>query len=87
MGNKKTITIDVKIIKDINGNDISLILVNDITQIKDLMKQGLKDKMSFLYFTSVAHDLKTPVNSLMGVNQNLQIRFKANTEILRLLDI
>lgn len=31
VGNKKSITIDVKMINDLNGNEISLILINDIT--------------------------------------------------------
>lgn len=33
-----------------------------------LEKEGYRDKMQYLYFASIAHDLKTPVNSILGAN-------------------
>lgn len=55
---------------------MALVKISDITLISKYEKQKNLDKMKALYFASIAHDLRTPINSIMGTNQILQIRWK-----------
>ena len=60
------IAIDIKTIDDIIGNPLSLIIISNITKVKKSEKITCKTKMQHLYFVSIAHDLKTPINSVLG---------------------
>jgi len=49
-----------------------VILFNDITESVDERRSNAEQKLQTIYFASVAHDLKTPVNSIYGANQQLK---------------
>jgi signal transduction histidine kinase len=50
---------------------LALILVTDVTNFKNITKQRIADKYKTLYFLSIAHDLRTPLNSIININKNL----------------
>ena len=50
---------------------MALILVTDITNLKNYTKQRIADKYKTLYFQSISHDLRTPLNSIININDNL----------------
>lgn len=47
---------------------MAMIIITDITKLKKYEKQKQIDKVKTVYFASVAHDLRTPINSIMGTN-------------------
>jgi signal transduction histidine kinase len=59
---------------DENLNEIALIIITDITALNSIEKQKQREKMKTLYFASIAHDLKTPINSISSANAILAIR-------------
>ena len=46
-------------------------LVSDVTKIRDYAKEKQKSQMMSIYFSQVAHDLKTPINTVLSVNSQL----------------
>lgn len=42
-----------------------IVVVSDVTKVKDLEKEGLRLRSQF--FSSVAHELKTPINSIIPI--------------------
>jgi K+-sensing histidine kinase KdpD len=54
--------------EDTSNNQLALIIIKDITKARKYEKQKQIDKMKTIYFCSVAHDLRTPINSIMGTN-------------------
>lgn len=71
ISNGKLIELEVKIIKYKNQPETALILITNITNVKKLEKQKQTNKFKTIYFASVAHDLRTPINSIMCINQTL----------------
>jgi signal transduction histidine kinase len=41
-------------------------MLSDISKIRKYEKQKQIDRIKTIYFASVAHDLRTPINSIMG---------------------
>ena len=39
-----------------------MVIISDITAIKQYQKTKQSEKMKTMYFSSIAHDLKTPIN-------------------------
>ena len=81
--NKKTISIKAKVLHQV-GNKIALVLFMDITKLKKFEKERQSSRFKTIYFTSMAHDLRTPINSVMGVNQVLypQLTDSSHKELL-----
>jgi len=50
------------------GDDTLVILLNDISEIRKREQLQAKEEMQSIFFASVAHDLKTPINSIYGAN-------------------
>jgi K+-sensing histidine kinase KdpD len=48
-----------------------LILLQDITKVRKFERAKWKDKFKKIYFASVAHDIKTPINNVIGVNESI----------------
>lgn len=57
-------------------NPLALVEIIDITLISKYESQKSMEKMKTLYFASIAHDLRTPINTIMGTNQILQIQYE-----------
>ena len=47
-----------------------MIIVNDITRIKDL--ESYSQKVRSLFFSSIAHELRTPLNSIIPMIDNVK---------------
>jgi K+-sensing histidine kinase KdpD len=41
---------------------MALVIISDITPLKKIEKNIQREKMKTLFFASIAHDLKTPIN-------------------------
>jgi signal transduction histidine kinase len=46
-------------------------MIKDISEIREREQAILSKKMQTLYFASVAHDLRTPLNSVLAFNSTL----------------
>lgn len=64
----------VNIYKDTKDMDLALITISDITKMKKYEKQKQIERIKTIYFASIAHDLRTPINSIMGTNHLLMLR-------------
>jgi len=51
-----------------------LVLMNDVSDIRKYEKLKQKKRFEVIYFASVAHDLRTPVNTCLQVNQQLKTK-------------
>lgn len=49
----------------------NLVLINDNTAIRLREKVMLQNDMQTIFFASVAHDLRTPLNSLLASHRTL----------------
>jgi K+-sensing histidine kinase KdpD len=68
MKNKRSIEIEVKLISYKNQPESALILITDTTKIREYEKNKQTDRFKSIYFASVAHDLRTPINAVVCVN-------------------
>lgn len=50
------------------GDLITVFIFIDFTTIRLKIKDSIAKDYRTLYYTSVAHDIKTPVNGIMGTN-------------------
>eukprot|EP00347_Sterkiella_histriomuscorum_P022073 403331778 len=71
LSNGKLIELEVKLIKYKDQPETALILITNITNVKKYEKSKQLNKFKTIYFASVAHDLRTPINSVMCINQLL----------------
>lgn len=71
VSSKKTIEMEVKLISYKNQPESALILITDITKVKEFEKRKQTDRFKTIYFASVAHDLRTPINAIMCINITL----------------
>jgi len=62
------------------------VLLNDISEVRREAQAEANEKMQTLYFASVAHDLKTPINSIYSANQQMSATAKPGPQqdILRM---
>jgi signal transduction histidine kinase len=66
--NKKVVDFKTNVFDDHIGNPFALFIITDITALRSFEKRSQVTKMKTIYFASIAHDLKTPINSIMGTN-------------------
>ena len=67
-----TVSIQVKrFVKLGKVTDEALVLIQNITKIRKFEKYQARKKFEVIYFGSVAHDLRTPVNTCLQVNQQV----------------
>lgn len=46
----------------------AIAFIMDISDLKKYEKEKQVNKFKTIYFASMAHDLRTPINSIMGIN-------------------
>lgn len=61
----------MSVFNDERNLDFALVTVSDITNLRRYEKQKKIEEIKSIYFASLAHDLRTPINSIMGSNQYL----------------
>mmetsp|Transcript_16146 Transcript_16146/g.11656 ORF Transcript_16146/g.11656 Transcript_16146/m.11656 type:complete len:135 (-) Transcript_16146:817-1221(-) len=72
-GKKKVIEISFQMCS--KEDDLIMMMINDLTTVKNLEKSRQLEKMKTVYFCSVAHDLRTPINSIQATNDYMLTRF------------
>ena len=50
------------------GDLITVFVFIDFTIVKNRIKENVAKNYRTLYYTSIAHDIKTPVNGILGAN-------------------
>jgi len=59
----------VEVIKiNIQNNEETIIFMRDITAIIEKEKNKTHDQMQSILLSSISHDLKTPINSILASN-------------------
>lgn len=66
-GSKKNINLTVQFVKGTNAEQ-AFILIQDITPMQELERARAEKQFSTVYFASVAHDLRTPINTVIAIN-------------------
>lgn len=70
---KKTINIRVSIIQESKNQEQKVLLIfQDVTKLKKFQKQKQSQLYKTVYFASIAHDLRTPLGTVMAINNQLQ---------------
>ena len=70
MKNKKKINIQSQGFEG-NYKSYALISVSDITDLQKFEKTKLVEKFKTMYLQSLAHDLRTPLNTIINMNEHL----------------
>ena len=65
----------------IKGKNQLLVLMSDNSTIRQREKAQIQSEMQTLFFASVAHDLRTPLNSLLASNNSLLFQAKGSGEV------
>ena len=53
-------------------------MLSDITALKNFEKQKLTEKYKALYLQSLAHDLRTPLNTIICMNEHMMEVYEDN---------
>ena len=62
-------------------------MIKDTTAIRGREKSVLSNKMQTLYFASIAHDLRTPLNSVLAFNSALLKMLQSNSTAQKTLKL
>lgn len=83
--NKNVLSIKAIILQNVTKR-VSLVLFVDITKLKKYEKSKQTNKFKTLYFTCIAHDLRTPINSIMSTNSVLlsQLQEQSQVELIEI---
>lgn len=65
--------VDISCSMHANSKEFAVITLSDITRIKKYEKEKLRARFQQIYFQSMAHDVRTPMNSIMSANENLRM--------------
>jgi signal transduction histidine kinase len=82
--NKKKINIQSTIFSGIQSN-FALITVSDITKVKLFEKSKQSDRYKNMYFQSMAHDLRTPLVTILGANENLLYSYPDDAMLINIM--
>lgn len=66
---------------NIKGKNQLLVLMSDNSAIRQREKAQIQSEMQTIFFASVAHDLRTPLNSLLASNNSLMFQARENGEL------
>lgn len=80
MSNKNIINIQTNLFEGVNSS-LALITVSDITYISKFEKNRMADRFINLFFQSIVHDIRTPLNTVMMMNENLLMFYENETMI------
>ena len=86
MDNKKKINIQSTIFRGISEK-FALITVSDITKVKLFEKAKQGDRYKNMYFQSMAHDLRTPLVTVIGANENLLSSYPDDPMLVNILKL
>ena len=50
-----------------------IVTAQDLTDIEKLEKAKAQNKVTTVYFASVAHDLRSPINTILGLNSQIAL--------------
>ena len=64
VSNGKLVEIKVKLFRGTNKRFKSLVILSDITKINEFNKNKYREKFKNMLLSSVAHNLKTPLNGI-----------------------
>jgi len=81
------VEISLRKFNETDEDDLMMLMINDITSVRNLEKSKQLQRMKTIYFCSVAHDLKTPINSIIATNSHLKEKFRKDQEVSRLFKI
>lgn len=81
MSNKNIINIQTNLFEGVNSS-LALITVSDITYISKFEKNRMADRFINLFFQSIVHDIRTPLNTVMMMNENL-LMFYENEKMIQ----
>ena len=86
LDNKKKINIESTVFSGITKS-FALITVSDITKVKLFEKAKQGDRFKNMYFQSMAHDLRTPLVTIMSANENLMISYAEDPMITSIMKL
>jgi K+-sensing histidine kinase KdpD len=86
MDNKKKINIQSTIFKGISSS-FALITVSDITKVKLFEKAKQGDRYKNMYFQSMAHDLRTPLVTVISANENILLTYPDDTILVNIMKL
>ncbi len=72
---------------DIKNRNQIFVILKDFSVIREREKAMIQNKIQTVFFASVAHDLRTPLNSLLASNTSLQMILKNEFEIQTSLNL
>jgi|APCry1669190288_1035285.scaffolds.fasta_scaffold81367_1 signal transduction histidine kinase len=58
-----------------------LISVSDVTNLQKFEKQRVAVKFKTMYLSTIAHDLRTPLNTIMSMNEHVMNFYKGDKMI------
>ena len=50
--------------------------MSDVTNVQKFEQQRVADKFKTMYLQSIAHDLRTPLNTIMAMNEHVMNYYK-----------
>lgn len=75
MSNKKKINLQCSVFQG-NNETYGVISIVDVTNVQIFEKQRVADKFKSMYLKSIAHDLRTPLNTIMSMNEHVMSYYK-----------
>ena len=58
------------------NSSLVLITVSDITYLSKFEKKRMADRFINLFFQSIVHDIRTPLNTIMMMSENLMALYE-----------
>ncbi len=80
ISNKNIINIQCSVFES-NNIKYGLISVADVTNVQKFEKQRVTGKFKTMYLQSIAHDLKTPLNTIISLNEHVMNYYKEDLMI------
>ena len=80
ISNKKIISIQCSVFES-NGIKYGLISVADVTNVQKFEKLRVTGKFKTMYLQSIAHDLRTPLNTIISMNEHIMNYYKGDLMI------
>ena len=80
ISNNKNINIQCSVFES-NNIKYALISVADVTNVQKFEKQRVTGKFKTMYLQSIAHDLKTPLNTIISLNEHVMNYYKGDLMI------
>lgn len=66
--------------------ELAILTFSDHTQIKQYEKDRLSVRFQQMYFSNMAHDVRTPLNAMTATNENLKMVIK-DPECLHMIEL